>query len=68
MWDDTNIDFQFKPSGADEQRITYSHYYGGNVGKGGVFLQLCGWIGVEHLWVGATSDTHYQENSGIFKT
>ena len=36
MWDDTNINFQFKPSGADEQRITYSHYYGGNVGKGGL--------------------------------
>ena len=67
MWDDTNIDFQFKPSDSEEQRITYSHYYGGNVGKGGVFLQLCGWIGVEHLWVGTTSDTHYQENSGILK-
>ena len=68
MWDDTNIDFQFKPGGADEQRMTYSSYYGGNVGKGGVFLQLCGWLGVEHLWVGATSDTYYQERSGIPKS
>ena len=67
MWDDTNIDFQFKPGGADEQRMTYSSYYGGNVGKGGIFLHLCGWLGVEHLWVGATSDKHYQENSGIFQ-
>lgn len=47
--------------------MTYSSYYGGNVGNGGIFLQLCGWLVVEHLWVGATSDTYYQEHSGIFK-
>ena len=41
--------------------MTYSSYYGDNIGKCGVFLQLCGWLGVEHLWVGATSDTYYQE-------
>ena len=28
---------------------------------------MCGWLGVENLWVGATSDSHYQEHSGIFK-
>ena len=67
MWDDTNVDLTFQPSGADEQRLTYSLYYGGNCAKGGVFIQLCGWLGVESLWVGATSDSHYQEKTDIFK-
>ena len=67
MWDDTNIVFGFKPSGADEQRITYSLYYNGNCAKGGVFIQLCGWLGVEKLWVGAISDTQYMEFNEIFK-
>ena len=68
MWDDTNVNFDFKPSGAYEQRVTYSSYYAGNCAKGGVFVQLGGWLGVEELWVGATSDTHYQEETAIFKT
>ena len=38
-----------------------------NCAKGGVFMQLCGWLGVADLWVGATSDSHYQEHSGIFE-
>jgi hypothetical protein len=67
MWDDTNINFDFKPSGAYEQRVTYSSYYASNCAKGGVFLQLGGWMGVEELWVGATSDTHYQGETEIFK-
>jgi hypothetical protein len=67
MWDDTNVPFVFKPSRADNQRLTYSSYYGMNCAKGGVFLQLCGWLGVEELWVGATSDSHYQEHAEIFK-
>ena len=46
MWDDTNVNLQFKPSSVEAQRITYSVYYGGNVCKGGIFLQLCGWLGV----------------------
>ena len=40
MWDDTNVNLQFKPSSGDAQHITYSAYYGGNVCKGGVFLQF----------------------------
>ena len=67
MWDDTNVPFNFKPSAADNQRLTYSSYYGMNCAKGGVFAQLCGWIGVEELWVGATSDSHYQEHTKIFE-
>ena len=38
-----------------------------NCAKGGVFLQLCGWMGVEELWCGATSDSFYMENTGILK-
>ena len=33
MWDDTNVNLQFKTSSADTQRTTYSAYYGGNVCK-----------------------------------
>ena len=67
MWNDTNIPFTFKPSSAQMQKITYSSYYAMNCAKGGVFLQLCGWMGVEELWVGATSDSYYMEKSGILK-
>jgi len=34
-----------------------------NCAKGGVFTQLCGWMGVSELWVGATSDSFYLENA-----
>jgi hypothetical protein len=67
MWDDTNIPFTYKPSSALNQRITYSAYYGMNCAKGGVFLQLCGWLGVEELWVGAVSDSHYMRFTSILK-
>ena len=67
QWDDINVPFMYKPSMANKQHLTYSSYYGMNCAKGGVFLQLCGWIGVASLWVGTTSDLHYQENNGIFK-
>ena len=67
MWDDTNIPFTYQPSGAQNQKITYSSYYAMNCAKGGVFLQLCGWMGVEELWVGATSDSFYIEKSGILR-
>ena len=65
MWDDTNIPFSFQPSSALNQRTTYSSYYGMNCAKGGVFLQLCGWLGVEELWCGATSDSFYMEHTCI---
>jgi hypothetical protein len=67
MWDDTNIPFTYKPSSALNQRITYSAYYGMNCAKGGVFLQLCGWLGVEELWVGAVSDSMYMDQTSILK-
>ena len=66
MWDDTNINFVYQPSRADEQRLTYSICYTGNCAKGGVFMQLCEWIRVADLWVGVTSDSQYQEKIKIF--
>ena len=59
LWDNTNISMQYKPSDPQLQRITYSSYYSENCAKGGVFVQLCGWMGVHNLWVGASSDTLY---------
>ena len=41
MWDDINTDFHFKPSSADEQRIAYSSYYGGNIGEVVCFIVAC---------------------------
>jgi hypothetical protein len=49
MWDNTNVPIAFKPSASDTQRNTYNAYYAGNVAKGGVFIQPCGWIGTHHL-------------------
>lgn len=67
MWDNTNINLSFQPSCADEQRLTYSQYYAGNCAKAGVFMQLCGWMGVESLWVGATSNSHYLKHTKTFE-
>ena len=66
FWDGTNTNME-KPANPDLQRLTHSRYYGGNVGKGGVFLQLCGWGGVGELWTGAVLDTDYMNRSGILK-
>ena len=67
MWDDTNIPFCFKPGTAKKQRLTYSSYYSMNCAKGGVFLQLCGWMGVGELWCGAISDSTYIEKEKILE-
>ena len=66
LWDDTNINI---PAASDSHlnRHTYSAYYAGNVAKGAVFLQLCGWMGTWELWAGAILDTEYQTRSGVFK-
>jgi hypothetical protein len=58
MWDMTNIE-AISFSAADIQRLTYSKYYNQNCFKGGVFIQLLGWIGVGDLWPGAVSDSDY---------
>ena len=56
-----NIPFSFKPLLAQGQKLTYSSYYSINWSKGDIFYQLCGWMGVEELWVGATSDSYYMK-------
>ena len=35
--------------------------------KGGVSLQLCGWITASELWMGAISDSEYLEKCGILE-
>jgi DDE superfamily endonuclease len=67
MWDNTNVLLCFMPTDAEAQRNTYSAYYGGNVGKGGVFIQPCGWMGTHELWVGSVSDTEYMLKSKAFE-
>ena len=64
--DNTGIEI-IKPSDSFQQRITYSSYYSGNVGKGGVFVQQCGWMGGFELYPGAISDTEYLNNTGILE-
>ena len=49
------------------QRLTYSAYYAGNVAKGGVFLQLCGWSGAHELFPGAMGDSNYLNDTGILE-
>jgi hypothetical protein len=66
MWDNTSVPLCFMPLDAEAQRNTYSLYYGGNVGKGGVMLQPCGWMGTHELFMGAISDTKYMLRSGVF--
>ena len=45
----------------------YSSYYAGNVGKAGIFIQICGWMGVYPIYPGAMSDSDYVVISGILK-
>ena len=66
MWDDTNADIP-SPSDAHLNRLTFSHYYGGNVGKGAVFLQTCGFSGTWELFTGGVSDSDYQVKSEILE-
>ena len=61
------MDTLYKPSTVLNQQITYSCYHAGNCANGGVYIQLCGWLGTEELWTGAVSDSKYQEKTGIFK-
>ena len=66
QWDNTNVRM-CKKGNADMQRTTYSQYYSSNCAKGGVMLQLCGWMGTKCLFPGGISDTEYMNTSGIFE-
>ena len=59
--------YSYKPSTALNQQITYSLYYAGNRAKGGMFLQCCRWMSVQHLLSGAVSDSNYMIQVGAFK-
>ena len=54
-------------SDPNANRITYSVYYAMNCFKGGVFVQLCGWLGTAPLWPGAVSDTDYNKRAGYLQ-
>ena len=49
------------------QRITFSAYYAGNVAKGGIYLQLCGWLGAYELYPGDMSDSDYLNKTEILE-
>jgi hypothetical protein len=66
MWDDTNVNAP-RPQDAEINRHLFSDYYGGCVAKGGVFQQLCGWMGAWQLWAGSISDSGYVAKSGILE-
>jgi DDE superfamily endonuclease len=66
MWDNTDVTM-YKPSQAEAQRLTYSQYYSGNVGKGSVFIQPCGWMGTGEIWTGGVSDSDYMVRSKILE-
>jgi hypothetical protein len=66
MWDMTDIGIH-QPSSGESSRLTFSSYYGGTCGKGGIFLQSSSWIGTHDLWMGAVSDSEYLTRSGILE-
>lgn len=65
--DSTNINMAFKPTLASIQKLTYNQYYSGNCAKVDVVLQPGGFVRVNHLWVGAISDTQYMIANRIFE-
>jgi hypothetical protein len=67
MFDNTNIDIH-QPTEAESQLNTYSLYYSGNVGKGAVFIQPCGWMGTHEPWQGGVSDSEYMQRGLVFDT
>ena len=67
LYDNTNIKLH-QPSDAENQRNTYSMYYGGNVGKGAVYIQPCGWMGCHEIWQGGVSDSEYMQRGHVFET
>jgi len=66
FWDNTNIDLD-QASNAELQSLTYSQYYAGNVAKGAVSIQRCGWASCHDLYPGGISDTRYMNECGILE-
>jgi hypothetical protein len=59
MHDNTDAVRLMKASDPEMQRATWSKYYGGCVGKGGIACQLCGWTVTLELCTGAIDDSSY---------
>ena len=66
MHDMSNVPMD-SPSATELNRATFSEYYGGNCGKGGIFTQLCGWEGALEMYTGSIGDSDYVDKSGILK-
>jgi hypothetical protein len=66
MWDMPNI-LSYSFSDADFQRFTYSKYYRENGFKGGISVQLNGWIQAGTLWLGRVSDSDYSRQEGYLQ-
>ena len=66
MWDNTNIPM-YQYSDAGLQRTTWSSYYNMNCAKGGLGMQLCGWMVTASLWTGSVDDLEQQSKSNIFQ-
>jgi hypothetical protein len=66
MWDMANIP-AFSFSDPDYQQFTYSEYYGENCCKGGMSVQLNGWIWAGSLWPGKVSDSDYNRQEGYLQ-
>jgi hypothetical protein len=66
FWDNTGVNLH-KFTAALLQRLTFSSYYAGNVAKGGIFVQLCGWLGTWEFFPGAMSDSKYMNETGILE-
>jgi hypothetical protein len=54
-------------SNQDYQQFTYSEYYGENCFKGGMSVQLNGWIWDGSLWPGRVSDSDYNRQEGYLQ-
>ena len=66
MHDNTNVNL-VQPRSADKQRSLHSEYYGGSCAKGGVGVQLSGWIRTLHLFTGGIDDSSYIDLCKILK-
>ena len=67
LWDNNGLSFH-KPTDDLLQPLTYSPYYAEYVAKGGIYLQLCGWLGVHELYPGAMSaDSDYLNKADILQ-
>ena len=64
MHDNTNIGLPTASDG-DQQQSLYSEYYGECCAKGGVCIQLCGWICATHLVTGDACDIKTTELTKI---